>query len=212
MIKCPYITIPPKLENRYEQISLICPVLNLAGLDRHPLKALPVPSDECGCKKSSDPFHTCFLAIISLWFRGPGQENGDILRHLGHSSRSAILPLNLSVHLQGRFHRNGTSRKVRVVVKSRAHRNASWGVLVTGQQGEDVVLTVRACLAYERQVRWVSPSIRGTGSFLIRIRSRETIEKFPRTFKHLSFIIRAISNLNGTCKHLGVLLRVSESY
>ena len=120
-----------------KKISLL--VQDLAGLDTSPLVALQVNREAGQDGEQGQGLHTHLLALVHLGLGSPAEEDGHILGHLRSGGRGAVLVLDNSI-VQNTGHTNGTAGEVRVEVQTLTDLNTSWGILVTGQQGEDVVL------------------------------------------------------------------------
>ena len=114
-------------------------VQDLAGLETSPLVPLEVDGKTGQEGENGQGLHTHLLTLVHLRLSSPAEEDGDILGHLGGGGGGAVLVLDQAI-VQDTGHTNGSTGEVRVEVKTLTDLNTSWGILVTGQEGEDVVL------------------------------------------------------------------------
>lgn len=179
-------------------------------LDDGPELSLLVTDKKSSDGDGSDELGADQLALIVLGLRGPAEESGHILGHLGLSGRGVILPLDTTI-VEGLAHRDGITGEVDVVVQTLTKGQTGRGLLVTHQQGVDVVLTTGAAKDNQAEIRGDGTAVGKGGSLLVGVRRRKAIKQLTRALEHLTLLIGAISDLDGASNSLGLLLSVRHT-
>jgi len=169
-------------------------VQDLAGLDTGPLVPLEVNGETSQKGQKSQGLHTHLLALIHLGLGSPGQENGDILSHLGGGGGGTILVLDQTI-VKDTGHTNGSTGEVGVEVQSLTDLNTSWGILVTGQEREDIVGTSVTSLDHQGQIWGVSSGVSGTSLLLVSVGAGHVVGGLSRAVKVVTDIVGSISVL-----------------
>jgi hypothetical protein len=96
-------------------------------------------------------------------------------------------------------------------MKSRAERDTRGGLTVTSKEGEDIVLGTRAALDNAREIRGSGATVGHTSHLLVGVRSGERIRELTSALKHLTLIVRTISDFVGLGNHLSLSLSMSNA-
>mmetsp|Transcript_38253 Transcript_38253/g.68600 ORF Transcript_38253/g.68600 Transcript_38253/m.68600 type:complete len:248 (+) Transcript_38253:154-897(+) len=182
-----------------------------AGLQRRPHPALVVDGLQPDEGQHGDPLHAHQLAVIMLRLGSPSQESRYILGLLRLGGRGAVLVLHTAIR-QHLGHRNGAAGEVGVVVEPLTDADASRGVTVAEQQGEDVVLAVVTGLCDEAEVRGIGAAVGVAGVRLIHVGRGQLVGQLAGAIEHLALVVGAVLHLNLRRHRLGLLLRVAHAY
>lgn len=190
---------------------------NLSVLNWSPLELLDPDGNEVEGGGNDQGLDTQSLSFVVFWFRGPVEEGGNILGHLGGGGRGTVFVFN-QVIKQNSTHGNGTTWEVRVVV------GAWWQldtgrrlVRVTSQQGEDVIAGTVSGLDDQRQVWWVGTLVGSSGSLFVGVRTWDVVGQLTWSLLRVTFVIRFVvvleflSHLLGFCVGVGDTDKVSPS-
>mmetsp|Transcript_5401 Transcript_5401/g.19452 ORF Transcript_5401/g.19452 Transcript_5401/m.19452 type:complete len:221 (-) Transcript_5401:590-1252(-) len=184
---------------------------DLPGLQRGEPEPLVVHRLHQHKGENEDPLDSHELSLVVLWLRGPRQEGGDVLGHLGLRGGGSVVVLHAAVR-QHLWHGDGPARKVRVVVQPLPHGDPSGGVPVSEQKGEHVVLSVVPRLGDQRQVWRVRTPVREPRSLLVWVRPWQGVRELGRPVEHLPRVVRPVHDLVLLGHLLDLVLRVRDAH
>mmetsp|Transcript_11532 Transcript_11532/g.21284 ORF Transcript_11532/g.21284 Transcript_11532/m.21284 type:complete len:214 (+) Transcript_11532:127-768(+) len=183
---------------------------NLSCLQWGPLPTLVVPNTECHKCEDDHVLASVLLAFLRLWLSCPAQELSHISGLLRDSSDRPIVILDTTI-TKRRGHGDGTTREVRVVMKTRHHFLSCRWLAISSQQRKDVVGSVVSSLDHQTQVRRVGTAVGSTPSLLVGVRRWKNIVGLARALKHLTLVVGSVQDVDILGHFFNFICRVCHS-
>mmetsp|Transcript_7351 Transcript_7351/g.17989 ORF Transcript_7351/g.17989 Transcript_7351/m.17989 type:complete len:320 (+) Transcript_7351:809-1768(+) len=183
---------------------------NLSGLEWRPLPSFVVSNTEGHKGQDHHVLTGILFSFLRLGLGRPGQKLDNIAGLLRYGGLRPVLVLDTPIRERGR-HRDGSTGKVGVVVKTGHHFLSGGRFAVSGQKGKHVIRPVVSGLDHETQIGWVGTAVGGTAGLFVGVWGRNDIVGFSGALKHLSLVVGAVQNVHVLGHFLDFVLCVGHS-
>src|ERR1700739_179212 len=179
------------------------------SVSRGPYLALGRVEHAGGDDQEEDHFEAGAVPIIEVGLGCPGQEAGDVVRHLRHGGRRTVGKGD-SVVAEWRRHCDLMTWEKFVVVHACEHLEACRRLLIAGQDRVHIIRAARSGLDDQRLIRRKGAVIRGTRRLVVWERPRDRVEGPSGPLVHLAFVIWSVGDLIAGSDRLDLVLAVAD--
>mmetsp|Transcript_13191 Transcript_13191/g.27910 ORF Transcript_13191/g.27910 Transcript_13191/m.27910 type:complete len:316 (-) Transcript_13191:105-1052(-) len=183
---------------------------NLSSLQRCPLPTLVVANTESHKGQNNHVFAGILFSLFRLGLGGPTQKLGNVSGLLRYGGLCSVLVLDTTVIEWGR-HRDSSSGKVGIVMKTRHHFFSGRSIAVSGQKRKNVIRTVVSGFDHQTQIGWVCTAVGSTTGLFVGVGRWNYVVWFTGALEHFSLVVGAIEDVYVLCHFLHFFFRVGHS-